>query len=84
MNKKIRLVGGPNDSEMYTVGTPQEYFYTATTERYDFTTLASAYPQAQLSIFKSTYRVRRIPSTLHPVHNAQQEIVYDFVSVEVR
>lgn len=81
--KQIRMIGGPETGKVFTVSKLDEVFHVVSSERINITELGSLIPQYATTLTRSTYRIRRIASTGHPVHNTQQEVLYDFDQAEV-
>lgn len=76
--KECLLVGGPANGKTYTVSTIRETIVVTTAERADVA-MTSVTPSVNVEMKTSTYRVRRIATTYHPVHNSLQQVLYDYV-----
>lgn len=79
MSKEIRLCGGPGDGRIWTVRNVNDVFYFASVERIDATRLDDVAMQTAPLTRRSAYRCRRIASTGHPVHNAAQQVLFDWI-----
>lgn len=78
--REVRLIGGPCNGKVYTVhwGSSDVLYFVSIT-RVDVTTLDDVAKQSIPLTTKSAYRVRRISSSGHPVHNLAQQILFDYV-----